>query len=1734
MKHKVGLLCLVLALLIQLVQGSAGPLSSATTVLSASSILSAAAPPALGLADLAVAAAPENASPYVLPPHYLFAASERTGGRPLAPGGSLPSLAQDADDSYVLMQLSGAEGCPNRHTYYVPFDDRDLWALFEGKAACHNENHRPCAPLVSKVFVTAGADGTDYFYDHHEDGYDDTPWLPDSGSTESGALDAGASVVFASDIYPDQIGEGPLYYDGRDRITICGADANVVRLANPSSYSQTGRCPGRPTTGGWLAAAWEVLEVADWGTEYHATVGEDLDYRIQADDHGYAGLEVMASEDGTTVYYADRPPEILNAGETYFVEGDPVGANGVQSSDDITSTAPIQVQMVTGACGGEDLTIVSGHGFTLQPRGVWDTAYWAPVPGFGTAPKPNPEEGRTVVDTDIYLHNPDTVERIFVTVTSGSRAPVVLPIGPNATISVLRETGWDDLAEGNQGTYLSSEGAFWGVSVVDSASIQGANDDWDWGYSLVPESKLSSQLVVGYAPGTPVDRDGDGLPDDNGNLAFVVAVSDTTIYVDLDQDGWPDPFDMNGDGDYVDRGVWGVPEWDECKSALGVQVRAGQVLRVGDPFDRNLQGARIYTAGLGEHIAAAWGQDPSFAHYSQHLDLGYTLLPLLVPTLSKDDGLGAGDVYLPGDVVTYTIVVENNGMASMSDVVLEDTLPYTYTDLVGPAHVTTPPPTGEIRYYVGGQWQAAPAPRAERLRVRWLVIEPGQEVTITLPVLVHTAISATVDEICNQARVTSPNTDPIDAEKCRPVRRPLLSIVKDVDREVVNTGAEVTYTVVVSNGGGGLATPTVISDLLPSGVEYLPGTLNLTWPVAQVETVTDTKPYTNVFRGLYADDFDLGTDATTNYAGNDGSLEWTGDWYEVNDNDEPGSGVVQVVTNETNAFSAPAYVELGDPGGNEAGLARVLDLSQFVAPSLRYYPASSRDDDEFLSVTVYGESIAPRPYTGTLDYCVREVDLSDYAGQSNVVLGWLVTTGMEAGGFYRLDHISVHETQAMQMRIGEKEVPSEVTTYSYRTLSGQEPVSYDRISGRIVFTDALHLPEVHPFNTFTATFRARVNADPPVGETLWLTNTACVTSTHWLEILSPLCDDAPIRITQEADLAIGKSADPDPDVENGSILTYTLAYTNLGGESVQDATITDTLPGEVTYDTVVAQPPGWSAPTYIPGPPATLTWHTPTLAAGAAGQIVYTVIVDPVYTGPITNNVCISTTTPELRYDNNCDDQVNWVWPELVNVAVTKDDLPDPVAPGAELVYTLTYTNTSDYLAENVVVTDSLPAETTFVGAVPAPSSTGDPLTWEAGTLQGGEGGTIVVTVQVGPQVTEPFTNTACVSTTTREVDYDDNCDNEPTDVLVADVAIDKVDDPDPVGRNGRQVVYELVYTNLGAAEALSTTITDTLPPEVVWFRAAPAPSSRPSPRVLVWDVGTLAPRESGTIVVTTTLALSAGPAVNNRVVISTITPESNVDNNEDREPTDVILDLGIYKDHEPEPALRGEPVIYTLEYVHNGWFDAQDAYITDTLPVGLSYVRMLQQPPGWNGPRRGRDVDGQETLTWDRTTLAVGAWGEIVYEAVADEDTPPMVINKVCISNTLPDWELLNDCAEEPTAVRLLTFRARRLPQAILLHWETAWEVDSFEFLLLRSASGRLDDAQEIASLPARGRGGGGAVYGYLDHGPEGGLESGTAYSYWLIEVDTSGRRTTYGTTVSAAYIEYEHQSHLPFLVWR
>ncbi len=97
------------------------------------------------------------------------------------------------------------------------------------------------------------------------------------------------------------------------------------------------------------------------------------------------------------------------------------------------------------------------------------------------------------------------------------------------------------------------------------------------------------------------------------------------------------------------------------------------------------------------------------------------------------------------------------------------------------------------------------------------------------------------------------------------------------------------------------------------------------------------------------------------------------------------------------------------------------------------------------------------------------------------------------------------------------------------------------------------------------------------------------------------------------------------------------------------------------------------------------------------------------------------------------------------------------------------------------------------------------------------------------------------------------------------------------------------------------------------------------------------------------------------------------------------------------------------------------------------------------------------------------------------------------------------------PTAIELLSFRAEFGEQQVMVRWTTGMERDTWGFHLWRSSTGERAEARRMTDslIPARGNTTTGAAYTWIDHT----IEPGTTYTYWLEEVEVSGRAHEYGT---------------------
>jgi uncharacterized repeat protein (TIGR01451 family) len=211
-----------------------------------------------------------------------------------------------------------------------------------------------------------------------------------------------------------------------------------------------------------------------------------------------------------------------------------------------------------------------------------------------------------------------------------------------------------------------------------------------------------------------------------------------------------------------------------------------------------------------------------------------------------------------------------------------------------------------------------------------------------------------------------------------------------------------------------------------------------------------------------------------------------------------------------------------------------------------------------------------------------------------------------------------------------------------------------------------------------------------------------------------------------SNMTIRKLDSPDP-VNASQNLTYQINVSSTGNGTAYNVTVNDTYPEQVVYLT--------SMPAPIAG--RNNTWLLGNLTAGTNISINITVLVLNITNGTIINNTANVSFQNEtgvvLVYGNFAETLV--LNPPLFNVSnlsIAKTDSPDPVAPGAQLTYTITVTSTGNGTAYNVTVNDTYPEQVVYVSSMPAPIA-GTNNSWEIGNLTPGIVVLLNITVNVDP-----------------------------------------------------------------------------------------------------------------------------------------------------------------------------------------------------------------------------------------------------------------------------------------------------------------------------------------------------------------------------------------------------------------
>jgi uncharacterized repeat protein (TIGR01451 family) len=431
-------------------------------------------------------------------------------------------------------------------------------------------------------------------------------------------------------------------------------------------------------------------------------------------------------------------------------------------------------------------------------------------------------------------------------------------------------------------------------------------------------------------------------------------------------------------------------------------------------------------------------------------------------------------------------------------------------------------------------------------------------------------------------------------------------------------------------------------------------------------------------------------------------------------------------------------------------------------------------------------------------------------------------------------------------------------------------------------------------------------------------------------------DTAGTNVTAVADVSITKGDAPDP-VNASTTLTYTLDVSNAGPSSASTVSVVDTLPAGVAF--VSASGTGWTCG-HVSG---TVTCTRPTLAVTAAPAITITATA-PAEGGSITNNASVTAAEFDPTAANNAASTSTTVTP-VADLSITKSDSPDPANVSSPLAYTIQITNLGPSTANNLTVTDNLPAGVGFVAAAGSGWTCGEAagaVTCTRPALAAGVAPaiTINVTTPASPGV---ISNTGTVSAASpNDPAPGNNTDTETTSVAVvtADVSITKGDAPDPVNA-GATLTYTLNVGNAGPDPATSVTVVDDLPAGAAFGSATGTGwTCVHAAGVVTCTRASLAVGAAPAITISVTAPSAAG-TITNTAAVTAAEADNNTANNTASAQTTVapVANLSITKTDGSTTYTPGETVTYTIVAANAGPSGVVGATVADTFDARLTGV---------------------------------------------------------------------------------------------------------------------------------------------------------------------------------------------------
>ena len=475
----------------------------------------------------------------------------------------------------------------------------------------------------------------------------------------------------------------------------------------------------------------------------------------------------------------------------------------------------------------------------------------------------------------------------------------------------------------------------------------------------------------------------------------------------------------------------------------------------------------------------------------------------------------------------------------------------------------------------------------------------------------------------------------------------------------------------------------------------------------------------------------------------------------------------------------------------------------------------------FSSVTVEIISEAPSSNNGN-DYAIDEISLYQaeiidlLAVQKSMTPSTIYTAGTGVGTPVTVS-VNVTNTSAQTVNnvifqdtlSGLQFVPGSVTVngsgVGYGTADPNTGFSIGNLAGNATAVVAFQATTTVPGpvtiqNTANATYDAATSGN---GDVISRTVTSNQTA------VQVIVNKAVLNVTKKADKSFADIND---------VLTYTLTIQNSGNMAADNVVITDAVPAGTSF---VA-----GSVTGATGTPPTLMLANPIPAGGTATVTFQVLVGNTIPTpNPVQNSATAAFTftmdpanpngATGSSTSNVADTQIN-----SAIVTATKTADPSFVDVNGNITYTVTLQNTGSVVANNVVLTDAIPAGTTFVpGSLTGATGTPPTLTLATPLAAGGTS-TVTYQVKVGNAVPNPnpLSNTVAAAFTYTVDPTQPNASSgtavggpADTQVNTAKLLVSKSADK-PISYIGDTITYQIAVQNTGNVNADNVVLTDLLP----------------------------------------------------------------------------------------------------------------------------------------------------------------------------------------------------------------------------------------------------------------------------------------------------------------------------------